>query len=286
MNRNLSIAEVRNHIKTSLEGLYDENEIRNFTDLIFHHLLNYSKIELRLKGNEVISPHFFGLVEEIINRLRACEPIQYILGETVFYELCLAVGPGVLIPRPETEELVDWIIRENTGQKLRILDLGTGSGCIALALSKHLLLAEVSGADISEEALETARKNALQHHAAARFFRYDMLKPFPEPAERYEILVSNPPYVRESEKRTMLPNVLDYEPYLALFVPDEDPLLFYRAIADLGRRILTDNGRIYCEINEFLPEETAGIFQSRGYQSVEVRKDINGRPRMIKAIRQ
>jgi release factor glutamine methyltransferase len=190
-----------------------------------------------------------------------------------------------MIPRPETEELVNWIIQDSVGKEFSILDIGTGSGCIALALSKNLPLATVTGVDISEEALETARKNAALNHADIRFFRFDLLKRSPELADRFEIIVSNPPYVRESEKKFMQSNVLDYEPPQALFVPDEDPLMFYKAIADLGNTILTENGCVYCEINEALPEETAGVFQGSNYRKTEIRKDINNRPRMIKAVK-
>ncbi len=283
MNRNTTVAEIRKQIKQSLAGLYDENEIGNFTDLIFQHLLNYSKIELRLKGNEVISQHFIDKIAEIINRLRAFEPVQYILGETLFYDLPMMVSPDVLIPRPETEELVDWIIRENSGKALRILDIGTGSGCIALALAKNLPLAKVSGVDISEKALEIACKNAELNHTDAVFYRFDIVKQFADAREKFDILVSNPPYVRESEKKSMQPNVLKYEPHQALFVPDEDPLLFYGAIAELGNRILSSGGSIYCEINEALPGETAEVFRSRHYPVTEIRRDINGKPRMLKA---
>lgn len=285
MNRNTTIVEIRENMQQSLAGLYDENEIRNFADLIFQHLLNYSKIDIRLKGNKVISQQFAVKIKEIVSRLKIFEPVQYILGETVFFDLPLLVSTDVLIPRPETEELVAWIIRENTGKALRILDIGTGSGCIALALAKKLPLAKVTGVDISEKALEIARKNALQNNAETEFCRFDILKPSPGLKDRFDIVVSNPPYVRESEKRYMQSNVLNYEPHQALFVPDDDPLLFYRAIADLGNRVLAENGCVYCEINEALPDETSGVFRSRHYPVTEIRRDINGKSRMIKAVK-
>ncbi|MBN1413613.1 MAG: peptide chain release factor N(5)-glutamine methyltransferase [Bacteroidales bacterium] len=286
MNPNLTLNEIRKQIRKTLAGSYDENEIRNFIDLIFHHLLNYSKIDIRLKGNEMISQHHAGAVEKILKRLIHFEPIQYILGETVFFDMTLLVSRDVLIPRPETEELVDWIIRENRGKPVRILDVGTGSGCIALALARNLPLATITGVDISEKALEIARKNATMNEVQVSFYPVDILNLCVGFSDNFNILVSNPPYVRESEIKYMHSNVLKYEPHEALFVSNDDPLLFYKAIADLGRNILLPGGLIYCEINEALPEETMHVFHSRDYKVVEMRCDINDKPRMIKAGKQ
>ncbi|MBN2762671.1 MAG: peptide chain release factor N(5)-glutamine methyltransferase, partial [Bacteroidales bacterium] len=240
---------------------------------------------IRLKGDEVISQQFIEKAEEIINRLKVFEPIQYIMGETVFFDLPVKVTPDVLIPRPETEELVNWIISENKGKELRIMDIGTGSGCIALALAKNLPLAKVSAIDISEKALKIANMNAVRNNIEADFFRVDLLDPSSDLKGEYDIIVSNPPYVRDSEKRFMQYNVLHYEPHRALFVPDDNPLLFYKAIADSGNRSLMKNGCIYCEINETLSDETASVFQSRKYTLMALRKDINGKPRMLKAVK-
>jgi release factor glutamine methyltransferase len=281
----MTIAEARKKIKQSLSGSYDENEIRNFTDLLFSHLLNYSKIELRLKGNEVISQQVEKKLDGMLQRLMAFEPVQYVVGKTVFYDLPFLVSPHVLIPRPETEELVDWVRKDNTGEKPQILDIGTGSGCIAVSLAKRLSLANVSGCDNDEKALETAMKNADLNEIQVSFFLFDLLKPGKIPERKYDVVVSNPPYVRESEKVLMHANILNYEPHRALFVPDDDPLVFYRAIADLGRELLLPTGTVYCEINENLPDETLRVFHERKYQAVEMRRDINGKPRMIKAIK-
>jgi release factor glutamine methyltransferase len=281
----MTIAETRKKIKQALSGSYDDNEIRNFTDLLFFHLLKYSKIELRMKGNEVISQQVEKLLEEMMTRLKAFEPIQYILGETVFFDLPFRVSPHVLIPRPETEELVDRVIKEHTGKEVQILDIGTGSGCIAVALAKKLPLAKISGCDSDAKALEISVKNAGLNGTPVSFFLFDVLHPVPAPDKKYHVLVSNPPYVRESEKAFMHANVLNYEPHAALFVPDDDPLLFYKAIADLGREILLPEGVVYCEINEKLPEETLRVFYERNYKSAEMREDINGKPRMIKAVK-
>ena len=281
----MTIAETRKKIKQSLSGYYDDNEIRNFSDLLFFHLLNYSKIELRMKGNEVISQQDEKILEEMLTRLKTFEPVQYILGKTVFFDLSFLVSPHVLIPRPETEELVDWVLKDYAGKKVQILDIGTGSGCIAVTLAKNLPLAKISGCDNDERAIEISLKNSGLNKTQVSFFLFDVLNPAINMEIRYHVLVSNPPYVRESEKALMHANVLNYEPHRALFVSDDDPLLFYKAIADLGRKIVLPNGAIYCEINENFPEETLRIFNDRNYKTAEMRRDINGKPRMIKAIK-
>ena len=280
----MTIAETRKRIFQALSGSYDENEIRNFSDLLFFHLLNYSKIELRMKGNKVISQQDEKTLDEMLTRLKAFEPIQYILGETFFFDLRFLVSPHVLIPRPETEELVDWVLKDYAGKKINVLDIGTGSGCIAVALAKNMPLARISGCDIDEKAIEISIRNAWFNAAQVSFFLFDVLHPATTHDNKYDVLVSNPPYVRESEKVLMHANVLKYEPHKALFVSDEDPLLFYKAIADLGHEILLPGGAIYCEINEKFPKEILGIFYSRGYKTAEMRPDINDKPRMIKAL--
>lgn len=285
MNSGHKISEIRATIKQSLSGLYDENEIKSFTYLIFQHLLNYSKIDIQLKGGEMISQQFSAAVDTILLRLKNFEPIQYVLGITEFYGFPIKVSPDVLIPRPETEELADWIIRENEGRKLSIIDLGTGSGCIAIALAKKLPLAHIAGIDNSENALAIARQNAYLNQASIDFFNFDIRGELHGLRGKYDIIVSNPPYVRESEKKQMQPNVLSYEPHQALFVPDEDPVLYYKSIAELGNLILNKEGILYCEINEALQEETTYAFRGRDYVNIEVRLDCNGKPRMIKALK-
>jgi release factor glutamine methyltransferase len=280
----MTIAEARNKIKQVLSGSYDDNEIRNFTDLLFFHLLNYSKIEIRMKENEMISQQHEKILEDLLDRLTAFEPIQYVLGEAAFFDLTFKVSPYVLIPRSETEELVDWVLKDQAGKKIRILDIGTGSGCIAVTLARKLPLASIYGCDNHEKAVEIAQKNADINGVNISFFLCDMLNPVRVPDEKYHVLVSNPPYVRESEKALMHANVLNYEPHQALFVPDADPLLYYRAIADLGHKILVPEGSIYCEINENLPEETLRVFSERSYKNIRIQKDINGKHRMIRAV--
>ena len=281
----MTIAETRKKIKQALSGSYDENEIRNFTDLLFFHLLNYSKIDIRLKVDEVISQQVEKTLDGMLKRLKDSEPVQYILGETVFYDLPFAVSRHVLIPRPETEELVCWVLEDHEGKKSEILDIGTGSGCIAVTLARNLTQAKVSGCDIDEKAIEISRKNAVLNEVQVSFFVFDVLNRKPSHNKKYHVLVSNPPYVRESERTLMHANVLNYEPHRALFVPDDHPLLFYEAIADLGHKILLPEGTVYCEINENLAEETLQVFHARNYSNAWIRRDINGKHRMIKAVK-
>jgi release factor glutamine methyltransferase len=284
MNQLLTIAGIRTRMIKSLSGLYDQNEIRNFVYLIFGHLLNYSKIEIYVKDDETISQHLVKKIDEIINRLSHYEPIQYILGKTEFFGINIKVAPGVLIPRPETEELVNWVIKENTGRQISIIDLGTGSGCIAIALAKHLPAAQITGIDISNKAIRIAKENAIINGANISFMPHDLFQYKKWFQQKYDVFVSNPPYVRESEKADMEANVLNYEPHQALFVPDHDPLVYYRIIADAGKNYLKHKGAIYCEINEALPDDTYALFKEFGYQQVILKPDINGKPRMIKAV--
>ncbi|MEG2513888.1 MAG: peptide chain release factor N(5)-glutamine methyltransferase, partial [Bacteroidaceae bacterium] len=222
--------------------------------------------------------------EDILVRLQKHEPIQYIIGSTIFYGLKLKVDRNVLIPRPETAELVEMIIEENAERTLKIVDIGTGSGCIALSLSAHLPLAEVSAWDISEGALQLAKQNAETLSLKVHFEQRDALN-LPVIKEKYDVIVSNPPYVRESEKAEMETNVLDWEPALALFVSDEDPLLFYRKIAEFGKQSLLPNGTIYFEINQTFGQQTKEMMEQLGYTQVEIIKDMFGKDRIAKAVR-
>jgi release factor glutamine methyltransferase len=191
----------------------------------------------------------------------------------------------VLIPRPETEELAEWIIRENRDRPVSILDIGTGSGCIAVTLARNLPHAKVSACDISDDALVLAGVNAEMNRAPVRFFHMDVLNGNVHVPEKVDVIVSNPPYVRYAEKLLMRHNVLDYEPGHALFVPDENPLVFYRSIALIGRKYLNDGGKLYMEINEQFPDELTRLLENTGYYGIEVRKDLAGKPRMIKGIK-
>lgn len=268
-------------INSELHGLYPVSEIEGFTRIIFESVCGWSFTRQLVKKHEKIQEPDFLKIQEIITRLKTFEPIQYILGETEFFGLRLIVNPSVLIPRPETEELVDWIVRSDLPPDSRILDIGTGSGCIALALKSVLKNAAVSGIDISEGALETAHENAAKNKLDVRFNQSDILKNDNSNNEVYDVIVSNPPYIREREKLLMLPNVLEYEPGNALFVPDSDPLVFYRSIAAFAIKNLSENGKLFLEINENLGHEMKNMLVDFGFCNIEIRKDINEKNRMI-----
>ena len=223
-------------------------------------------------------------VNDILARLKSYEPLQYIIGETWFCGYRFKVTPAVLIPRPETAELIDWIVTDNKRDGAHILDIGTGSGCIPVSLALMMDSPVVSAWDISEEALSVASENARINKADVAFSRVDVLGT-DIPNIKVDILVSNPPYITESEKKDMERNVLEWEPNLALFVPDDDPLRFYRRIAELGLDILNDGGLIYFEINRAYGSETIEMLASMGYKNIELRKDLSGNDRMIKALK-
>ncbi len=223
-------------------------------------------------------------LNQYISQLKLQKPIQYILGEAEFFGMRLKVNENVLIPRPETEELVDWILKVNTHPSPTILDIGTGSGCIAIALAKNIGNAMVYAMDISSGALVTARENSLANSVNINFIEQDILTlPYIIKGSPFDFIVSNPPYVRESEKELMHPNVLENEPEMALFVNDSNPLVFYKAIANVAKRHLKSEGFIFCEINEAFGIETATIFQEMGFVDITIRKDINGKERMVRA---
>lgn len=268
-------------INSELRGLYPVSETEGLTRLIVEAVCGWSFTEQLIKKQEKIKDEDFVKIKEIIARLKKFEPVQYILGETEFYGLRLNVNPSVLIPRPETEELVDWMVRSNLPANSLILDIGTGSGCIALALKSALKDAKVSGTDISEGALETANENALRNKLDVHFYRSDILKQENPDSEIYNVIVSNPPYIKESEKLLMLPNVLEYEPANALFVTDNDPLVFYRSIAGFAKKNLAENGKLFFEINENLGFEMKNMLIDFGFCNIEIRNDINGKNRMI-----
>ena len=225
-------------------------------------------------------------LNDTISRLQQGEPLQYIEGKSPFCGMDFLVTPATLIPRPETSELVDWITQESSTQTPRILDLGTGSGCIAIALSKRLPKAIVDACDISHEALVIARKNDERNNTKVTFFHHDMLDLTTPLPHSYNILVSNPPYIKQSEASDMELHVTEWEPHTALFVPDDDALRFYRAIAEIGQTdALLPGGSIYVEINQALGEETVDLFKDYGYKEVELRKDIYGNDRMVKGVK-
>jgi release factor glutamine methyltransferase len=269
------------YINSELAGFYPVSEIEGFIRIIFDAVCGLSFTEQVIRKHEKISLTDFEKIKTIISRLKNFEPIQYILGETEFYGLKLVVNPSVLIPRPETEELVQWILKSDLPENSTILDIGTGSGCIAIALKNQIKNAEVFGTDISENALEIARQNALKNNLGVDFFQVDILKWEQFKWNKFDVIVSNPPYIRESEKLQMHSNVLNFEPENALFVPDCDPLVFYRAIIIFAKNQLNKSGLLFFEINENLGSEIYEMLIDSGFTEIEIRKDINGKNRMV-----
>ncbi len=273
------------YIKTELNNIYDKFEIQSFANIIFQHLLNFSKIDILLKTDTKLTEKTKIQIIKIVEELKNNKPIQYIIGETEFYELKLIVSPEVLIPRPETEELVKWIIDDATSkQNINILDIGTGSGCIAIALAKNLTKAKVSAIEKYKGALDIATQNAELNNVNINFINADILNcKNINITTKFDVIVSNPPYVRELEKQFMNKNVLDYEPHSALFVYDNNALIFYDAIADFAIKHMKKTGKLYFEINEYLPTQLTDLLQKKGFVNVIVKKDINDKNRMVRA---
>ena len=273
------------YIKKELAKLYPETEVQGFTRLLFESVCGWDYTAQILNKNERVSDSDFSEIKRIVSRLKEFEPIQYIFGETEFMDLKLKVNRSVLIPRPETEELVNWIIETNTIDSPRILDIGTGSGCIPLALKSRVRNAKISAVDISVKALEVAQQNATNNNLDVHFFKTDILNWENYSWNFFDVIVSNPPYVREVEKQKMNPNVLNHEPEKALFVTDENPLIFYERIAEFAQKYLVKNGKLFFEINEYLGVETCNLLENKGFADIELRKDINGKNRMISCMK-
>lgn len=275
------------YIKQVLHPYYQETEAGALAKWILTEVFHFSTFDLYAGKDMNFSENDRDRLEDILNRLRDYEPLQYVLGKAEFGGLSFEVTPDVLIPRPETLELVEWITADCQGTEgVRILDIGTGSGCIPVTLYKRLetYRPQVASWDISEKALEVAGRNAVANGAVVTFCCQDVLSES-LPETEVDVLVSNPPYIAEKEKASMERNVLDWEPGLALFVPDDDPLLFYRKIAETGLRILSPGGRLYYEINRAYGKETVALLERLGYTEVELRKDLSGNDRMVKAVR-
>ncbi|HLW33408.1 MAG TPA: peptide chain release factor N(5)-glutamine methyltransferase [Aequorivita sp.] len=286
----MKIQTLKNNFKNTLLGLYPLEEIESFFNILSEKYLKLSRIKIALNPNREISEEEEAEFQAALIRLKKNEPLQYIIGETEFNGLPFKVNEHTLIPRPETEELVEWILADLSEIKprndfsiteLKVLDIGTGSGCIAISLSKNLPEAKVSAIDISEEALKLASLNAEMNEVAVNFIQKDVLSEKTLP-DKYSIIVSNPPYVRELEKDQMMPNVLNYEPEIALFVKDDDALLFYRTIAQLAKFHLKPSGKLYFEINEFLGEELSVFLTDEGFKNIQLKRDIYGKNRMLK----
>jgi release factor glutamine methyltransferase len=273
-----------NTFKQMLTSLYDVQETDAITTLVLSELTGYSKAKLKAFPETELTDEQAEKLSGILNQLQTGQPLQYVLGHTEFYGLTFEVNPNVLIPRPETEELVSWIIESVVSPNLNILDIGTGSGCIAITLKHELKQSTVSAIDISVGALETAKRNAVNNQADVSFIHADILAHENIKLDKkIDIIVSNPPYVTETDKRQMHTNVTDFEPHSALFVPEEDPLLFYNAIADFAVKNLKPDGLLFFEINENYGEATMEILRNKSFINIELRKDMGGRDRMIKA---
>lgn len=270
------------YIRKELAPYYHETEITGFAQMIMDRVFGLSYTQLILEKDRVFDKDEKAKVAAIVDRLKKHEPIQYILGVTEFYGLQLVVKPGVLIPRPETEELVEWICKTEVSERPKIIDIGTGSGCIALALKNEITNAEVWAVDTSEEALAVASENARINKLEIAFKHVNILK-WPEDSwPQFDVIVSNPPYVRESEKQQMEANVLEHEPELALFVDDNDPLIFYQTIAEFASKQLNEDGYLFFEINENLGEEMVALVNELGFRSIEIRRDLNNKNRMLR----
>lgn len=275
----MNTIDLARHLTDQLTPLLGEGETRSVTRLVLEDLFGArpgSRPRVLTQEEQL-------LAWTTINRLKAGEPTQYVTGIADFYGLQLTVTPAVLIPRPETEELVEWILEENpTGKPLRVLDVGTGSGCIALALKHKRPEWTVEALDVSQDALKIARANATKLNLEVLFTHFDFLQSgLGFPNGHFDLIVSNPPYIPPSERDRMGASTLAHEPDLALFVPEEDPLLFYGRLAEEGNEILTEKGRIYVETNEFNNDSVAELFRRLGYTGVTPKSDLQGKPRMI-----
>ncbi len=294
------LKEIQHIFHKELDAIFGEDEVASFFDILLEQYLGIRRIDLILNPNLTITKSEEQPLFEALSRLKLEEPIQYIIGETEFYGLKLKVNKHTLIPRPETEELVDFIIKSvassvslqsqpRSNKPLKILDIGTGSGCIAIALAKNIPGAKVYAMEVSENALKLARENAKSNGVEVTFIHQDILTArhvelFPA-SQKFGLIVSNPPYVRHLEKVEIKNNVLNYEPHLALFVEDNDPLVFYRAIAQFAVENLTENGQLFFEINQYLGEEMIRLLEGFGFQEIELRKDLFGNDRMLKAMK-
>lgn len=268
-----------------LQSIFDEKEIESFFYIILEEFHQLKRIDFALQPNFELDIMQVEKWKDVLNQLKTEKPLQYILGKTEFFGLPFEVNEATLIPRPETEELVDWIINcivpHNDGKKIKILDIGTGTGCIAISLAKNIQNSNVYAIDVSEKALVTAKQNANNNEVNVTFIHKNILETN-DLNESFDIIVSNPPYVRNLEKEEIKRNVLEYEPHLALFVEDNDALLFYRKIGELAQKNLNPNGILFFEINQYLGKEMIQLLETLNFKEIELRKDIFGNDRMIK----
>lgn len=278
----MTIKELEQYFITEILALYDPEESRQLFNLSAAHFSGFSRSQLLLQKDHVLRTEEVEQYADAIAQLKKGRPVQHIFGEAWFYGLRFKVNDAVLIPRPETEELVDWILNGVSNRKTpvyNVLDIGTGSGCIAISIKKALAELEVTALDVSEEALTVARENAEASGTEIEFVHADVLD-YQTPV-KYDLIVSNPPYITKNEGEEMHDNVLSYEPHLALFVSNENPLIFYKAIAELALNQLQPEGQLFFEINEYLGEEMVVMLKSKGFNHISLRKDMQGKDRMI-----
>ena len=277
------LKEAIEQLRASLSGIVEPHEAQAMIRVICEDVFNYDPVDVALRQDSELPEFAQQRVSDAISRLRRHEPLQYIVGSARFHGHKFKVTPAVLIPRPETEQLVDLIVDENPASDLRVLDIGTGSGCIAISLARALKFAQIDALDVSRDALAVARDNAAALKAKVRFFESDIL--LPQPAATYDIIVSNPPYICWSEREAMGRNVKDYEPGQALFVPDNDPLLFYKSIAPYAMQSLDKGGRLYLEINQRFGREVKQLLEDNGFDEVRIIEDSYGKVRFAAAVK-
>lgn len=283
-SHDITVGAFARQLEQSLSPRYGTGEARAMVRLMFHALKGWDLTAITINSDRPVSSWLREKAEEVVGRLLKGEPLQYILGEARFYGMDLKVSPDVLIPRHETEELVDIIVDENKDPDLRVLDVGTGSGAIAIALSRNLPFSHVTALDISQRALDVAESNAARLHADVTFVHADIFSHSPADGS-FDIIVSNPPYIAESERKDMDSNVLDYEPASALFVPDSDPLIYYSRISTIGEKALRSGGRLYFEINPLFADKLRSLLVADGYSDVRIIQDISRRSRFAAAVK-
>lgn len=282
------LKDFKNYFNTDLSDFYPKTEIDTFFFLLIEEYLDLQRIDTVLKPDFKIDEEKLSILKRALGRLKQEEPIQYIIGKTEFFGYPFMVNKDTLIPRPETEELVEWILNEvenlslNKDKPISILDIGTGSGCIPISLAKKIPNASISAIDISRQALKVAKNNAELNHVNIEFIELDILNTNGL-SKNFDIIVSNPPYVRDLEKKEIKNNVLQNEPHLALFVSNENPLIFYERIAELAKKHLSEKGIIFFEINQYLAKETLELLKNKKIKNIELKKDLFGNNRMIKA---
>ena len=283
----MTIQQAYQQLLAQVYEIYEPGEAANIANMVIEHLSGLRKIDRIANKAFLLNKQQEIDLHKLIYELLQHKPVQYAIGEAWFMNMKLRVNENVLIPRPETEELVNWVITDVKSMNqsdVSLLDIGTGSGCIPIAIKKKLPHTEVAATDISEEALQVAKINSIQQFALVDFLRADILNEADwKQFGHYDIIVSNPPYIAQSEQQAIQKNVLDYEPHIALFVPDSDALLFYNAIAQFSKYHLKPGGKIYVEINETLGEQTVQLFLQKGFNNVELKKDMQGKDRMVKA---